>query len=95
MSDAPLTAREISLLIQSVEGLTVSIESLRREMAETYVRKDVYEGHRIADAKEGENLHNRVDKVEGYWSKVGWTIGTAVLLALLGLVLTQGGIPVQ
>lgn len=91
MPDSPLTAREISMLIQSVESLTSTIENLRKEMSETYVRKDVYEGDRRSDAKEGEQLVSRLEKVEGYWAKVGWTIGLAVLAALLGLVLNQNG----
>lgn len=89
--DQQFTPREISRLINSVDALTGSIESLRREMAETYVRKDVYSSDRAADAAEGDQLSRRMDKQESYWSRLAWTVGLSVLTALLALVVGVNG----
>lgn len=87
----PLSPREISRLITSVDNLAVTIETLRSEMAATYVRKDVYEADRKADEAEGVALSGRVGKMEGYWGRLAWTIGLMVLTALVSLVLVQQG----
>lgn len=89
--ESPLTPREIARLIQAVDSLTSTIENLRQEMAATYVRKDVYEADRRADEESGNRLAGRLDKQEGYWSRLAWTVGLMVLTALMGLVLAQGG----
>lgn len=90
-TDESLSNREFSRLTQSVEKLTDTIDSLRREMAETYVRKDVYEADRKADALEEDSLSTRVGKMEGYWGRIAWTVCLLVLTALTSLVLVQNG----
>ena len=84
MPDSPLTQRDVQSLRETLDKLDRTIENLRKEMASTYVRQDVYERD-LANIREDVKQH-------GDW--LTWAqrivIG-AVLLALLGLVVYQGG----
>ena len=76
---------------ETVDRLADAVTALERRIAETYVRQDVYEAHRRADAQAGAELSRQVQSVR---SVLDWTakiIVGAVLLALLGLVITNGG----
>lgn len=91
--ETPLTHREAEALTLSIRDLTQSIDTLRGEMAATYVRKDVYEAEkREAEAKERE-LKSDVDKHAAMWDWLIKLVLGVVILALLTLVVTQGGQP--
>jgi tetrahydromethanopterin S-methyltransferase subunit B len=84
MPDSPLTQRDVQSLRETLDKLDRTIENLRKEMASTYVRQDVYE----------RDLANIREDVKQHSDWLTWAqrivIG-AVLLALLGLVVYQGG----
>lgn len=85
MADEPLTHREAEALTLSIRDLTSSIDTLRGDIASTYVRKDVYEAEKREMQKE----------IGEHSSWLLWAqrivIG-AVFMALLGLVIYQGGL---
>jgi outer membrane murein-binding lipoprotein Lpp len=83
--DSGLTDHKIDTLTKSVEKLTATIEHLDERMAETYARKDVI-------VPRIEAVENRQDRHASYWDWLIKLVLGAVILALLGLVLTQGGI---
>lgn len=83
--------REVVRLTIAVDKLTEATQALERRMAETYVRKDVYEADRKADAKAGEELELKVAAVRSIIDWTGKIIVGAVLLALLSLVIVNGG----
>lgn len=68
-----------------VEKLTKTLEELPNRVAEIYVRKDVYQAEQKAQDREIDNLNTMKDWV------IRIVLG-AVLLALLGLVITQTGV---
>lgn len=68
-----------------VEKLTRTLEDLPQRVADIYVRKDVYQAEQKAQDREIDGLNSIKD-----WA-IRIVLG-AVLLALLGLVLTQTGV---
>lgn len=85
MADEPLTHREAEALTLSIRDLTSSIDTLRGDIASTYVRKDVYEAEKREMQKEiGEH---------SAWILWGQRLALGLLFtALIGLVLYQGGL---
>lgn len=91
-ADDDLPSRgDFAHLSRAVEKLTHTIEGLPDKVAATYVRKDVY----LSDQRVHDTTHARhdeeLDSLLGFkeWA-IRLVIG-AVILALLGLVLVQGG----
>lgn len=88
--DAP-TRRDFEHLSDTVAKLTRTLEGLQVMMAATYVRQDVYE----RDQKLHEQVHEAQDEaLEDINSLKDWAIRLivgAVMLALLGTILVQGG----
>jgi hypothetical protein len=84
MSDSPYTHREVEQLNQSLRDLNTTIRELQREFAVTYARKDVIEP-RVAE------IEKDVAKQSGYWDWLVRLVVGAVVVALLGLVITNGG----
>lgn len=85
MADEPLTHREAEALTLSIRDLTSSIDTLRGDIASTYVRKDVYEAEKREMQKE----------ISEHSSWLLWAQRLALGLlftALIGLVLYQGGL---
>lgn len=81
--DGP-SARDFERLSRVVEKLTTTLEELPQRMAEIYVRKDVYHAEQNAQDKEINGLNALRD-----WA-ISIIVG-AVMVALLGLVVTQTG----
>lgn len=94
MADGDRHTTEISRLTSAIEKLDGSVNSLERRIADTYVRKDVYNAHRERDAKAGENLASKVDALVALRDWALKLVVGAIILALLGLVITSntGGI---
>lgn len=84
MTDPAFTHREAESLNQAIRDLTKTLNELRQEMSATYVRKDVL-GPQLEEIRADIKSH-------GDW--LLWAqrivIG-AVMLALVGLVVYQGG----
>lgn len=80
----PLTHREIETLNQSIRDLNVSIRELQSKMETTYVRKDVMEP-RLLDIEKDVATHQE------WFTWLVRIVLAAVILALLGTVLVQGG----
>lgn len=79
--------------IDATRELRNAVDALRSEIAQTYVRKDVYLEARKADAEAGLVLQEKVNRVASVIDWTGKIIVGAVLLALLGLVLVSNGGP--
>jgi hypothetical protein len=88
-------SEDVKVLQGTIAGLQVSIATLTiavemntaatAKAEETYARKDVIEP-RI------EQVENRQDRHASYWDWLIKLVVSAVIIALLGLVLSQGGI---
>jgi outer membrane murein-binding lipoprotein Lpp len=83
--ESGITDLKIDTLTKSVEKLTATIDRLDERMAETYARKDVI-------VPRIEAVESRQDRHASYWDWLIKLVVGAVILALLGLVLAQGGI---
>lgn len=81
--DGP-SARDFERLSGVVEKLTRTLEDFPQRMAETYVRKDVYLVEQRTQDKEIDGLNSIKD-----WA-IRIILGV-VLVAMLGLVVTQTG----
>jgi len=42
---------------------------------------------------EFQSHESRILAMEGYWRRIAWTIATAIILALLSLILIRSGVP--
>lgn len=80
------TLREWQALTAAMSNLTTELRELRVEMASTYVRRDVYQAESSA-------ANQRILSLESFkdWG-VRLVLG-AIILALLALVIRQGGLP--
>lgn len=90
--DGPLR-RDLERLSGVVERLTHTLENLPDRMAQIYVRQDVYNAEQRERDKEQE-VQDR--EIEGLNSIKDWAIRIilgVVLVAMLGLVVTQTGGP--
>lgn len=88
--DGPLR-RDLERLSGVVERLTHTLENLPDRMAQIYVRQDVYNAEQRERDKEQE-VQDR--EIEGLNSIKDWAIRIilgVVLVAMLGLVVTQTG----
>jgi hypothetical protein len=84
-----LQHRDVGLLIQSVNNLTRTMEQLRRDIADTYVRKDVHDQEITSIRREIKVVADDVEEHDGWllWA-LRLAVGT-VILALLTVVLVQ------
>lgn len=76
--------RDFEQLTQSLRDLNTTIKDLRSEMSSTYARKDVIEP-RVAEVEKDVARHAE------YWNWVARLVIGGVILALLALVLANGG----
>ena len=92
-SDSGPTLGEIG---RRITDLSDALRNLRADLSSTYVRKDVYDAHRAADAKELETAVTRIDAIEAgkKWGvrtivssvvAVGGTLVTTLLAVKFGL----------
>lgn len=92
-----LTQRELlRYLRESIDAtreLRGAVDQLRTEISQTYVRKDVYEADRRADAEAGSKLSGEVNALIRLRDWALKLVVGAVILALLGLVLVNNGGP--
>lgn len=84
MPDSPLTQRDVESLRTTLDKLDRTIDGLRQEMASTYVRKDVLEPTLLEFRKD-------LDSHDNWLTWAQRIVIGAVLLALVGLVIYQGG----
>lgn len=88
--DAP-SRRDFEQLSTAVQKLTTIIEELPERVAAIYVRQDLYD----KDQRLHDKTHQELEtELKGLTSARDWAIKIivgAVLVALLGLVLSQGG----
>ena len=77
-----ISAREANSLQRSIDNLTTAINKLDETVEATYVRKDVLEPTL-------KQITDTLGKHSSYWDWLIKIVIGAVLLALLGLVLTQ------
>ena len=94
-TDDELTSREVIRYLDentaATRELRAAIDALRTEIAQTYVRKDVWLEARKNDAEAGLAL---AEKVNSLVSLRDWALKIvvgAVIVALLGLVLVSKG----
>lgn len=104
MPNEEFTHREIQRLILSVDKLNETIGRLELRLNETidrleeriardYVTKEVFREARKADADASLALTEKVRRVSSVIDWTGKIIVGAVLVALLGLVLVNTGVP--
>jgi hypothetical protein len=84
MPDAPLTQRDAVAMTQAIRDLTNEMRALPDKIAETYVRKDVLEP-RLSE------MQKDIDAHSDWLTWAQRIIIGAVILALLGVVISQGG----
>lgn len=84
--EQPITRREADALTQALRDLTAGVEKLRDDMDVIYVRKDVLE----PQLKE---IRGDIASHSDWLTWAQRIVIAAVILALLGLVLYQGGVP--
>lgn len=84
MPDSPLTQRDVENLRITLDKLDRTVEAFRNEIASTYARKDVIE-------PQLQNIRGDVDSHSEIFTWTGRLIVGAVIIALLGLVLANGG----
>lgn len=80
----PITAHDVQLLRTTLDELRMTVHMLPDRIEQTYVRKDVYD-------LELAGLRRDVDEHSSWLEWAQRIVLAAVLLALLGTVLIQGG----
>lgn len=86
MTDDPITRREADALTQALNRLASGVDELRKDMDKTYVRKDVLD-------PQLNEIRGDIDRHADWLTWAQRIVIGAVVLALLGLVLYQGGVP--
>lgn len=76
---------------ESQRELSMTLKELRHEISQTYVRKDVYEAERKSDSKELDEVRADVTSIKGWGVWAIRIIGAVIIVAILGLVITQTG----
>ena len=84
--ESPFTQRDAANLQQALRDLTDELRETRKEFASTYARKDVIEPQ-LATIRRDVDTHSK------WFTWVVSLVLSTVILAVLGLVIFQGGGP--